>query len=199
MCFKIPLRYNERRCDSQDFPLKYIQILNILENIENFELGETGIQAPVGGIADNRMAALAMAQQAKRSLRIMTRDLDAPIYNTRDFTDAVTKLAARSRYSIILILIRDSSNVVANGHRIVELAYRLSSKIKLRKTCNEYQNYNEAFLIADDVGFIHRKIADRYEGIVNFKDSLQARSLAKFFDKVWEKSEPDPELRRLYL
>jgi len=170
-----------------------------LENIENFELGETGIQVPLGGRADNRLATLAMAQQAKRSLRIMTRDLDAPIYNTRDFTDAVTKLATRSKHSIIRILIQDSSNVVANGHRIVELAYRLSSKINLRKTCNEYQNHNEAFLIADDVGFIHRKIADRYEGIVNFKDSLQARNLAKFFDEVWEKSEPDPELRRLYL
>ena len=172
---------------------------NILKNIENFKLGETADQVPLEGSEDNRIAALALARQAERSLRIFTRDLEATVYNTLDFVEAVTKLATLSQYSMIHILIQDSTNVVKNGHRLVDLAYRLSSKIKLRKPCDEYRNYNEAFLIVDETGLMHKKLADRYEGMVNFNDSLEARNLAKFFDEVWEKSDPDPELRRLHL
>lgn len=170
-----------------------------MEYIENLELGTTARQIPIESGENNRIAALALAQQAQRSLRIFTRDLEAAVYNTQDFVEAVTKLATSSQYSIIHILIQDSGNVVKNGHRLVELSYRLSSKIKLRKPCHEYRNYNEAFLVADESGLIHKRLADRYEGVINFNDPPAARSLAKFFDEVWEKSEPDPELRRLHI
>lgn len=170
-----------------------------MENLEHFELGITVTQIPLEDSKDNRIAALALATQAQRSLRIFTRDLEAAIYNTQDFIDTVSKLATHSQHSIVHILIHDSTNVVKNGHRLVELAYRLNSKIKLRKPCYEYRNYNEAFLIADETGLIHRKLADRYTGMANFNNPLEARNLAKFFDEVWEKSEPDPELRRLHL
>lgn len=181
-------------------PLSIItEVYNILENIENFVLGETDKQVALDSSEDNRIAALVLAQQAQRSLRIFTRDLEAAVYNTLDFIEAVTKLATLSQYSMIHILIQDSTNVVKNGHRLVDLAYRLSSKIKLRKPCDEYRNYNEAFLIVDETGLMHKKLADRYEGMVNFNDSLETRNLAKFFDEVWEKSDPDPELRRLHL
>lgn len=170
-----------------------------MENLSNFELGNTSKKIALESSEDNRIAALTLAKQAQRSLRIFTRDLESSVYNTQDFIEAVTKLATGSQYSIVHILIHDSSNVVKNGHRLTDLSYRLSSKIKLRNPCHEYRNYNEAFLIADETGLIHRKLADRYEGTVNFNNPLEARNLAKFFDEVWEKSNPDPELRRLDL
>jgi len=170
-----------------------------LENIENFELGKTDGQIHIESSEDNRMAALALAQQTQRSLRIFTRNLEASVYNSQNFVEALIKLVTRGQYSFIHILIQDSTNIVKNGHRMVELSYRLSSKIKLRNPCQEYRNFNEAFLVADESGLIHKKIADRYEGMVSFNNPLEARNLAKFFDEVWEKSEPDPELRRLHL
>jgi len=174
-------------------------IYNTLENLENFELGKTDTRIALDTSDDNRIAALALAQQAQRTIRIFTRDLEALVYNTQEFIVAVTGLASLGQYSHVLILIQDSTYVVKNGHRLVELAYRLSSKIKLRKPCYEYRNYNEAFLVADKDGLIHRRLADRYEGTASFHNPMEARKLAKFFDEVWEKSEPDPELRRLYL
>jgi len=170
-----------------------------LNDIENYDSGKTEGEIPLDGSEDNRRAAQDLALQAQRSLRIYTRDMDIPVYNSREFVDAVTSLATRSQYTFIHILIRDSTNVVKNGHRLIELAYRLSSKIKLRNPYHEYRNYNEAFLVADETGLIHRRIADRYEGIADFRNPLKARNLAYFFDEVWEKSAPDPELRRLHL
>ena len=170
-----------------------------MENLKNFELGNTDTKIVLDTSEDNRIAALALAQQAQRSIRIFTRDLETLVYNTQDFIEAVTRLATFGQYSLIHILIQDSTHVVKNGHRLVELAYRLSSKIKLRKPCYEYRNYNEAFLVADEDGLIHRRLADRYEGTASFHNPMEARNLAKFFDEVWEKSEPDPELRRLHL
>ena len=170
-----------------------------LENIDNFELGKTDIEIPLTTSEDSRSVALALAQQAQRSIRIFTRDLETFVYNTQDFIEAVTKLATLSQFTLIHILIQDSTNVVKNGHRLVELAYRLSSKIKLRNPSREYRIFNNAFLVVDEDGFIHRNLADRYEGIANFHNPHEARNLTKFFDDAWEKSNPDPELRRLHI
>ena len=170
-----------------------------MNKLDKFDSGKTESGALLDGSEEARRIALALALNAQRSLRIYTRDLDNPVYNTREFVKAVTGLATRSQYSFIHILIQDSTYVVKNGHRLIELAYRLTSKIKLRNPSYEYRNYNEAFLVADETGLIHRRIADRYEGTADFRNPLKARNLAYFFDEVWEKSAPDPELRRLHL
>jgi hypothetical protein len=170
-----------------------------MEDKAGFELGKSDTNITLDSSDDNRRVALALALQAQRSLRIFTRDLETLVYNSQEFVDAVTRLATLSQYSTVHILIQDSTNVIKNGHRLIELSYRLSSKIKLRKPCYEHRNVNEAFLVVDEVGFLHKKLADRYQGTANFNNSLEARNLAKFFDEVWEKSAPDPELRRLHL
>lgn len=166
-------------------------------NIENHKLGETDETIQLATSEDNRIAAIALAHQADRSLRIFTRHLDSPIYNNKGFVDAVTQLAIRSPSSFIRVLVQDSTPAVKDGHRLVELGHRLSSIIKFRKPAEEYKDFNEAFLIADEVGLIHRKLADRFEGVANFKTPLEGRDLSKFFDEIWEKSAQDPELRRL--
>jgi hypothetical protein len=53
--------------------------------------------------------------------------------------------------------------------------------------------------VADETGLVFRKQAHRYEGIVNFNDRGRCRQVLSDFNDSWEKSAPDPELRRLHL
>ena len=54
-------------------------------------------------------------------------------------------------------------------------------------------------MIVDDVGIIRRAHNDRFEGLAEFNNPGEARLLLKRFNDAWERSQPEPELRRLHL
>ena len=164
-----------------------------------YKLGESKEKLLIDTIEQNREAAVALVKQANRSLHIFSYDLDPLVYDTNEFVDAVKDLAIAHRHSQVQIIIQNSRKVVQGGHRLIELARRLSSSIQIRKTTSALHNYTEAFLIADATGILHRTIGERYEGYVNFDDRFDCKTVLDFFDMAWEKSEPDPELRRLHI
>jgi len=162
-------------------------------------LGESDQDIALNDRDDNHAAAVALALQARRRLTIFSRELDPRVFDHADFVEAVKALATRSRFSRIEILVQNSERIVKQGHRLVELSRRLNTFIELRKPHSDYRDYNQAFVIADEVGVLRNPIADRYQGAVNFKAPLLARELEQFFKEVWERSEPDIELRSLHI
>jgi hypothetical protein len=148
---------------------------------------------------DVREAVTALAAQAQRSLTIFSRQLDHKLYNQQALCDAILKLATSSRYAMVRIIVQDSTAVIKQGSRLVELSHRISSRLQIRKPPIEYKDNTEEFVIADDSGLVHRRQADRYAGEVCFHASLKCRQLLKYFDDCWEKSGADPDLRRLFL
>jgi len=176
-----------------------MDIDHYLQHPDAYQLGSTDAELRVASSADNRHAALALSEQAKRCLHIFTRDLDAPVYDQAPFIQAVGALATRGRYSRIQILVQNTERAIKNGHRLIELSRRLSSFIELRKPHYDYREYNQAFLIADEVGLLRRPITDRYDGTLNFKAPLASREYLDLFNQVWERSEGDPDLRQLLI
>lgn len=176
-----------------------MDIEHYLQHPDAYLLGGTDTEIALASSSDNRHAALALVLQAKRSVQIFSRDLDAPVYDQTPFIQTLTTLATRSRHTRILILVQNTERVVADGHRLVELSRRLSSFIEIRKPHSDFREYNQAFLIADGVGMLRRPIADRYQGTLNFKAPLAAREYSEFFTQVWERSAPDPNLRQLHI
>lgn len=170
-----------------------------MQDIQNHRLGETNELLTLETAGDHRAVALAMAQQATRTLHIFSRDLDHALFDNPEFEEAASQLARRSQYARIHILVQDSSAAMRSGHRLITLAQRLSSRIEIRKPVDEYAVINHAFFVADETGYISRQQADRYAGVANFYDRLTARDLVGFFNEVWERSQQDSQLRRLYL
>ncbi len=170
-----------------------------MQAIENYKLGETRELLELNTAEEHRELALAMAQQARRSILILTRDLDHPLYDTPEFEQATSELARGSQHARVRILVQDSGKAVKNGHRLVGLAQRISSRIEIRKPAEEYADVNHTFFVADQSGYISRQLADRYVGVANFDDRLSARNLVNFFTEIWDRSQQDPQLRRLHL
>lgn len=170
-----------------------------MHDIEALVLGASRERLLLQGREQFRRASEQMAQQAKYYLDIFTCDLDKPLYDQAGFLDAVKRLAIECRGIGIRILLQDSERVRREGHRIIDLARRLTSKMEIRRPHADYIDHPENFLIADRVGYIRRRVAERYEGEVNFCHPLESKLLTEFFTEVWERSEPDSSLRRLYL
>jgi hypothetical protein len=167
-------------------------------DLSRFTLGETFETLNLGSSAEQRSVAVALASQARRGIDIFSRDLDKKIYDDRSFLEALQNLAV-NHHGRIRILVKDSSIAVKYGHRLIPLSQRLTSFIEIRKVAEDFKEYNEAFLIADETGYVHRRHADRFEGVARFNAAKEARDLLVYFNEVWRNSASDPDLQRIYL
>jgi hypothetical protein len=146
-----------------------------------------------------RDVAVALATQAQRTLLLHTQDLEARIYDRQPFLDAVSALVRRQPGACFDVLIQDVDRVVKDGHRLVELARRLGSSIQIRRCPRQYRGYCGTFLLVDDSGYLYRPLSSRYEGLASFNNASEVARLGKYFREVWEHSDTEMELRRLYL
>ena len=168
-------------------------------DFNEYKLGEHDKVIHLDTMDENRSAVTAIAQQCQRTLHIQSYDLDPLIYDDADFIEAVRQIAVNSTRATVQILLEDSRKIVTSGHRIIELARKLTTFIEIRKINTDLKTISEAFLIGDETGLVYRKQAQRYEGFVNFNDRGRCRQLLADFHDSWEKAVPDPELRRLHL
>jgi len=153
----------------------------------------------LAGSDDVRSVAATLAQQAQHGLLLWTPDLEATIYDRQPFLGAVSALVRRYPGAYLDVLMKDACRVVKEGHRLVELARRLGSSIQIRRCAQQYASYCGAFLLADDCGYLYRPLSSHYEGVASLNNSGEVVRLRAYFREVWEHSEPDRELRRLYL
>lgn len=168
-------------------------------DFSQYKLGEKSDTIYISTKEQNRDAAQEMVSQGIRSLHWFTHNLDRNLYDTSEFLEAVKQLALSSPPSKVYILIRDSSDIVARGHRLIELARRISSHVFINRAAEEDQDRLDTFMIVDEKGIIRRSHGERFEGRVEFYNPGDARILLKSFNDAWERSHPDPELRRLHI
>lgn len=140
-----------------------------------------------------------MARQTRRELLLFERQLDARVYDQQPFLDAIRRLALRRPDLSVRILIFDPRESAGCAHRLVDLARHLTSRIAIRCVDEQDRDRLDAFLIADERGYVHRRLADTLDTIANFHDPLAARRLRNAFDQIWERSSTDTELRRLFI
>ncbi len=164
-----------------------------------YVLGETAGPTRVTHAAEAADAARALARQARHGLRIFTRDLDARLYGSEAFCDAVTRLVRTNRYALVRIVVQDPTPAIKDGHRLVGVVQHLTSNIGVRRAAQDWQNEVSAGLLADEQGLLWRPDGGRFEGTVDFKAGPRARDFRQWFDQVWENSESDPEFRRLLI
>lgn len=162
-------------------------------------LGETDEELLIERSEALREVSLSLATQARHSLDIVTRHLDPAIYDSEAFVTAVKSLILNSRRARVRIMVLDSGPLLHHGHRLVDVAQRLSSYVALRVPGPEHKDFNEAWLVADNTGYAHRRYSDRFEAIANFNDRRQAGALTSRLDELWNHALADPNFRRLHL
>jgi len=162
-------------------------------------LGESTALLALSSAEDNFDVALHLVRQARREVYVVTHDLDPAVFSQEAFVEALSAFARQSRYAHARFLIRSSERAVKEGHRLIPLAQRLSSRISLHNPGFEHRDFVEAFMVVDGIGYIRRQLADRFEGEASFKAPIKGRDLRDQFLEMWERSTPDPQLRRLQI
>jgi hypothetical protein len=166
---------------------------------DHLVLGQNGGEIPLLSLSEHQEMATHIAQQAQRLLHIFTYDLDRAIFGRPAFIEAVKQLIIGHRNASVRILLQDFTRVQQEGHQLIDLGQRLSSRIEIRRPGPEHIDHHENFLTADRTGFIQRNFHDRYDGTADFHAPLKTSNLDSFFTDAWQHSEPYGELRRLHL
>lgn len=146
-----------------------------------------------------RSHALALMQQARRTLCLYSPDLEPWLYNHSSIAQACTQFVLSHRHSTLRILLRDSSRAVRDGHRLIGLSRKLASHIQIRRCHADYPVPDGAFLLADDHGLLMRPEPDQFGGYAHYQDAARVRQLQRLFDQTWDTSITDPDLRSFLL
>ena len=168
------------------------------ETTESY-LGKTDVLVPLETMEQHRLATQQMVQQCRRSLHIISRDLDPAVYDLPEFCDALTRVLLENRRMQVRILVRDAQAIVRAGHRLLIVAFKLSSSVEMRKPGPDHKDYNGAMFVGDGIGFITRRSADRYIGQMNFNDQRESNLLLEEFGEMWAKSTVDSNLRNFVI
>lgn len=168
----------------------------------NANIPQLGGESRLLEIADrDELAAfsLSMAEQCSRYLDIVSRHLDPVLYDTDEFAAAIKRIALDNRRSRVRLLIIDARPLITTGHRLIDLTNRLPSFLEIRAPARQHRGFNEAFMVADNVGYIHRQFSDRFEAQADFSDRRMAASLNDRFSNMWERGLPETRFRRLHI
>lgn len=148
---------------------------------------------------DFQEQSLKLLTQARRSIAILSHDLDAPIYGTPEFVQAISNFVRNSRNAQVQILVKDTNPLVESGHNLAKLHQRLSSKILLRKLTVEPQNTDMGFMLCDTNVLLYKNDDANYKGFANFNAAVEVKHLRETFDYIWQYGEPEPELQTLHI
>jgi hypothetical protein len=170
-----------------------------MAKIDSYKIGVNSELLQLESFDENRILATCLAQQATRTLDIASRLLDPPVFNSSEFIEAVRYFVTKNRKPNVRIIVHDPATIVKLGHRLVDLAGNLSSLIEIRKAGHEHKYYSECLLVADDTAFLHRLNGERCEATANFNDRRQSKYYLDEFNKMWNASVTDPNLRRMSL
>lgn len=148
---------------------------------------------------DRRSVAIDLARQSSRTLRVLSNSLDPDLFDNAEFAEALSQLARRSRYSDIRLLVIEVRPLVQRGHRILELARRISTTVKLRRADCEPESITENFVVADNAGLLCYALHEPEKAWADYHNRPLAENYATQFDELWHRSIDDPELRALQL
>lgn len=140
-----------------------------------------------------------VAGHATREICIYSQLLDHALFDDEAVVDALSAFVRSGPPARLRVLIQSSSVIVSRGHRLVELARRLPSKVEVRLVPGELADDQRCYVTADERALLLLPDASVYQGFSNGYDPVEATRLVEGFNYLWERSHPDPELRTLSL
>jgi hypothetical protein len=143
--------------------------------------------------------AVELCHGAARSLCILSPLLDHAAFDNAALAAAISALARRSRQSEVRILISDARALVKRGHRLLRLARRMPTSLRIQKLAEHPDWKGQTVVIRDRDGLLYKPGDADHQGFFDYASRVRARQELELFEELWRHSAPDIELRALSL
>lgn len=144
-------------------------------------------------------AILELCQRARREVLIFAQDLEPKLFDSIELSEALSLFARRNEQTKVRILVHDITRMVRDGHRLLNLSRRLPSSISIRLVHPDMQDRSENMVLADRTGLVVQPKFDTERGFANHNDAPLTRQYADVFDRLYDRSLTDPNLRQMTL
>jgi hypothetical protein len=143
--------------------------------------------------------AVELCSSAARQVCILSPGLDHSAFDNEALAEALAALIRGSRQTRVRILVADSRDLVARGHRLLKLARRIPSSVHIRKLAEHPQWNAETIVICDRDGVLYKPGDSDREGFYEPSSPASTRRHLELFEELWRHSAEDVELRSLAL
>jgi predicted GNAT family N-acyltransferase len=156
--------------------------------------GPTAVENLAGAIA----ATAAVVTQARRHLRIYSRELDPGLLDNATVFGALRRFSTHSPGGEVRILLQDAATPQHTLAPLLTLAQRLPSVFAFREVREPVDKaYASAFIANDASGYYFRTLGHRFDGETDLDGAGRARQLREEFGRFWERARPCTEFRAL--
>ena len=156
--------------------------------------GSTAVENLAGAIA----ATTAVVTQARRQLRIYSRELDPGLLDNATVLGALRRFSTRNSGGEARILLQDAAAPQHTLAPLLSLAQRLPSVFALREVREPVDKaYASAFIANDVGGYYFRTLGHRFDGETDLDSAGRARQLREEFGRFWERARLCTEFRSL--
>ncbi len=139
---------------------------------------------------------LKVIEASRREILIISKTLDPALFDTESLYQKVLDMARSDRNARVKILVKDIRPIVERGHRLLNLARRLSSKVEMRKLLGKTERDSISYVIGDRKQLLYLHEDQIYNWFVNYEGAVESKGLADEFDYLWDtQSEVHPSLR----
>ena len=132
--------------------------------------------------------------QAKRRLCICASKLEHSFFKSEDLSSSLTALIRNDVHNSVRFLIDDPFDLFNSQTRLVHLARRFSSYIKIQKVTEDYGQISGFFVVADQMGYVYQTSDHAYPVRAEAYAPAEARRLEHRFEHDWNQSERLAEL-----
>lgn len=165
-----------------------------------FSLGD-GVRA-VSGPDPIAAARLALLTAARYKLAIHLPVLTADTFGSPAELAELRRIAIAGRGAEIRIVLGDPDEALRMGHRLIDLAQRMPSVLRIRTPAEQDRSTEteaSGWLLNDTGGYLFLPDADRWEGRAALKDGPGQAPLLLQFEQIWERALPATRLQALDL
>lgn len=142
---------------------------------------------------------LQLIQQARRHICIYSTDLEPWLYGTAEMFQACKTFLLAHSQNHLQVLLQDSTRIARDGHPLLPLIERLSSRASIRTVHPEHEWFEGCWLSTDQPALLIRHTADSYAGHVFYCDRARHWQQQLKFEAMWSVALPDINLRRMPL
>ena len=144
-------------------------------------------------------AALQLIEQTSRYLRIRSALLDPDLFDQKEFNEALSAFARKSRYSEVQILVDYPNRIQQRGHKTIELMRKLSEKIIIKEYYDEPDEERESYILSDSRGILIKHPDREAEGFFSLTDGIYTKNMKETFDDEWQMSPVARQLRNMII
>ena len=133
-----------------------------------------------------------LIQEASRSINILLYDYDEVLLPTGKIDDLLSSFIRQHERCRFQYLCSENSILRERGGKLIQLARKFSTFIKLRQLPDGLKPIHEQFIITDGNSSMLTQDHRSYEYYAHLNNRARAHKLNNRFDELWQRSEPVP-------